>query len=184
MTKYYILLYIVLNLFLSNLVFAMKPTPFENRDYIYTDPTTQFQLISKLKDGTDRYSTEGTTQLLNSEGKVLWSMPSFVGRAGVRISPDGNVLILSGNSHFGGLFQPRRDEVMVEIFNQGVLLKNILFSDIFPDDPGKLIKTLRVNAYGGGWVETRQVIKDETVDWKTRTVNFTLYNNKVKKIAF
>ena len=182
MIKFFALLYIALNVLLPTLAHAMKPAPFEDREYEHA--TNEFLLQSKRNDVTDRYSTEGTTQLLDTQGKVLWSMPEFVGRRGVNISPDGKLLILSGNIYFGGLFQLSKDTVLATVFAQGKSIKQILFSDIFQEDPDLLARDLKVGVYGGGWVEGGKFIESIDVDWKQRSINYTLFNDTIKKIVF
>ena len=184
-TKYLFFVCMALNcILLSESAFAMRPEKFTSSSNV--DITfNKFRFISKQGIGSDGYSTDGITQLLDSKGKVLWSMPGFVGRQGTDLSPDGKVLVLSGNKYYGGgLFRPHRNEEIATMFNQGKLFKTVLFSDIFSEDAETLIKKLNVGIYGGGWAERSIFIKGQVIEWKQRVIKFTLYNGEAKKISF
>ena len=170
-------------IFIPETALAMKPAKFTQSDNV--DITfNQFRLISKQNTESDGYSTDGITQLIDGTGKVLWSIPSFVGRQGESLSPDGKILVLSGDKHNTGLFQLNKDAVLATIFDQGKLIKTVQLMDVFSEDPETLASQLKVNVYGGGWVERSLFIKNQTIDWKRRIINFTHYNGKVKEISF
>jgi hypothetical protein len=90
---------------------AMKPAPFENVKW--TDPVSKMELRS-TKTGTDGYGSEGTTEVRDPKGKTLWSMPKFLGRYLFKLSPDGKILVLTGDFWFGFALNTSGDPSMAE----------------------------------------------------------------------
>ncbi len=160
----------------------MKPAPLKDVDYI--DAATELRLKSIQKKGSDGYSSEGVTQVLDQQGRILCSIPIFMGRHLARLSPDGRILVLSGDFYLGSQFQLSDKGTMATVFDQGKSVKKILWHDLFAADPEKLAKDKNLRVKGGGWVDLSELVKRMEIDWSRRTLIFTVYDDDSKKIVF
>lgn len=170
-------------LMLSLLAFdslALKPGP--NQIIRYVDPQTRNQLLSTP--GTDPYSTDGTTEVLNIRGKKLWSMKQFIGHHHLLISPDGLVLITSGDFHFGSIVSLNPEQVFATIYRKGKVIRVIRLSELVQGDVRTLVEKLQVQEIGGGYVSEEDFVEKTAVDWKKKKLTIQIKSQAARTFSF
>lgn len=160
---------------------AMKPAPFENVDYVDTE--TKIRVLSVQITSEPNSSAEKTT-VVDTKGKELWTAPIFTGRHLLRISPDGSTLVLFGNYWFQNRVQPRANEIVTKVYDQGALAKEVTLQEILDRDPQLIVAEKKIKPVGGGWVSLSSFLRLKNVDWKNRRIHFELKNGVEKAIAF
>jgi hypothetical protein len=164
---------------------AMKPQKFENVHF--EDPVTKLQVVSEMSPKQDGYGDEGVTKVLRRVGKdsvVLWSIPKFIGREIIHLSPDGKTLVLLGDFYFGFLVNQTPDAKVARIFQSGTLLRTVLMSDLFPKGVEALCEAQQVEVFGGGWIDTKKAIPELKIDWNAQHMVFVLLGGTKKDLSF
>jgi hypothetical protein len=162
----------------SSGAFAMKPAPFETVTYV--DPATKIRLVSTPEDGMAR----GTTRVFDAKRKELWSMHEIVGRYRVQLSPDGSMLLLTGNFYFGTSFHVTPDEPVALVYERGKLVKKLTFADVSKIDPETSATERKLPVMGGNWVGLTDFVTSVDVDWQKRTVSVRVFDGSVAERAF
>lgn len=160
----------------------MKPGPFS--DVKYEDPKTHFRVESLLDKKRGDFSSEGHTTIYTDQKKKLWQSPLFVGRKEIQLSPDGKILALIGNFYFGRLFQPSKNETIVELINEKETIKSIKLSDIYSGDIEKFLTERKISQMGGGWVSIKDFIKNITVQWDKKIIFIQFADDKDYSFSF
>lgn len=148
----------------------MKPAPFEKLTYV--DPASKVRLVSKPENGMAR----GTTEVFDKKGKKLWSMPSIVGRHHLHLSPDGSMLMLTGNFYFGSQFRLTPEENVATVYELGKEVKKLTFADVAKVDPEASATERKLPVKGGGWADLTDFVTAVDVDWAKRTVTVKLFD--------
>lgn len=158
--------------------FAMKPAPFETVKFV--DKQSKVRLVSTPEDGMAR----GTTKVFDAKGKVLWTMDKIVGRHEVRLSPDGSLLLLTGNFYFGDQFHVTPEELVATVYERGKLVTELKFSDVSTIDPEKSATERHLPVMGGNWIGLDQFVTGVDVDWQKRTLSVRLFDGSVSDKTF
>lgn len=147
---------------------AMKPGPQEK--IIYKDQGFLIESNHKSSSPDETSNTKVYSQANSS--KILWTIAEYFGQRQIKISPDGQEIIVFGNVFFGSSIKEEESENILQIFSSTGNIKNMTFEDITKSTLAKDIKTYNLSRYGGGWVEIADFLTLQTVDWKKRTITF------------
>jgi hypothetical protein len=162
--------------------YAMKPAPFETVRYV--DPKSKIRLVSVPENLQADSQSKPATEVIDSKGKVLWTMDDFVGRTQIKLSPDGKFLALLGNHYFPHLLNLSKEGVVARVFEKGKEIRKVQLSDVVEGDPDKSASERKLAVKGGGWVEREQLLKSMSVDWTHRKLKITSFDNRAHEIGF
>lgn len=157
-----------------SLLLAMKPAPF--KPVSYQDPITKYKVKSVQKPNE-------LTEVSDPYGKILWSIPQFVGRQEIHLSPDGRWLALVGSLYFAKQIQLSKEAEVVQIFREGTRIKTVFVRDLFAEEPKALEEKLKLQVKGGGWIPVEALVKQLKLDWASESVGFALQNQTEKWVV-
>lgn len=161
-------------LLLASNVMAMRPAPFRETDNI--DKKQDAYHLKSMHKGTDGYSRDGLTYVLDKKGKELWLSPFFIGRRGYYLSEDGKTMVLYGSYYYDSVVSARNDSVIAEVFHMGKSIKKITIFDLIQKEFEAEQRKNKWTVYGGGWTPLSSFVKSFKVNWKTNSLDFNLYN--------
>lgn len=158
----------------------MMPVPFQDVNFI--DPDSQYKVQSKL--GKNEKGERPLTEVFDKNGKSIWKMSVFKGRKRIQVSPEGSTLVLFGNYFYMSMINRDGDPEIAEVFIHGKSVKKIKFSDLYKESIADKAKEKGIPVVGGGWIPLFEFVKELKVEWKTKTLIFTLDNQTDKKIPY
>jgi len=161
-------------LLLASNVMAMRPAPFRETDNI--DKKQDAYHLKSTHKGTDGYSRDGLTYVLDKKGKELWLSPFFIGRRGYYLSEDGKTMVLYGSYYYDSVVSARNDSVIAEVFHMGKSIKKITIFDLIQKDFEAEQRKNKWLVRGGGWISLSKVVKSFKMNWKMNSLDFVLYN--------
>jgi len=160
----------------------VHPAPFDD-EYTCESPSGARLVSTRRTDDIEGYAAEGTTRVYGADGTLLYEMPVFVGRRETHLSPDGSVVVLDGDEHFGtGLMRSTRfmeedgDEddgeggaqVVASVYLNGELWRELTYEG---DLKGPPVPADPMKEIGGGFAWRREELESE-VDWEGRALTF------------
>ncbi len=146
----------------------MKPGPQEK--IIFKDQGYLIESNHRSSSPDQTSSTKVYSQADSS--KILWTIAEYFGHRQIKISPDGQEIIVFGNVFFGSTISDEDSENILQIFASTGKTINMTFKDITKSPIAKAIKSYKLSLYGGGWVEISDILTLRSVDWKKRTIAF------------
>jgi hypothetical protein len=156
----------------------MKPAPF--KDIRVEDVHGIFKMQSSQKGILFPESTRVT----DARGKTVWKMREFLGRWQWRLSPDGQVLLLFGDYHFGSAVALKPDAIIVKVYEMGAHLRSAALADALGGDPKAWVSKRKIEPMSNQWVAWSDLFGSIDPDWKRRIVTLPVHGSEALVVRY
>ena len=124
------------------------------------------------------------TEVRRSDGSVVWSMDTFIGRRVIHLSPDGTTLLLFGGHHFGSVLSTNPESVVVEVFTAGTKGTALRFEALFGMSITDAMTRFELHELSGGWFSSNEMAQISHVDWTERKIHVQFKDSTTGTASF
>lgn len=160
----------------------MKPAPF--RDVLISTPDGRFTIKSTQSARKSLLRSGQQTDIIDSNGVVVWSASFFLGRHVPHPDPNGARLLLLGDYYYGwNIMRALGNPILATLYDQEEQLQTIKFDDIFDQSLRQIIQANRFPVRGGGWIEARFFLEPPAITWESDEIRFRRFDGETRTLT-